>query len=371
MAIQCIEPNLGKIPEVSTYSVQNKLKTGIIVRSPNWLGDAIMSLPALKQIKKMLPQGKKLFVLSPNGLKDLYLALDIVDEVIILKQAHKNWTKDDIRNVRQCKAGVAVLFNNSPRDAIFLRLAGVSNLFGASSGIRNILMRRTYKYPKRLSKEFNIMHHSAKYLSMAYAICAEKWDGEFPKIKINTDKVSEKFIAMCAENRIMSLSPGAAYGQAKMWASENFREVAKSWVDKGGRVVVLGTDKEKETAEIVLKDLPTESVYDLTGKTTMIELMYILKQSKICIANDSGIMHLSGALDAPGIAIYGSTDPFATSPLSKKWKLLIDKQECAPCFKRECHLNNHPCMNAVKPIDVITNISGFDFNVEQGKTIFR
>jgi len=358
MSIENIIPKIGKIPELSSYKIDSKAwKNGIIVRSPNWLGDAIMSFPALKQIKKLLPNNKKLFVLTSSGLKDIYLALNIVDEVITLDKAHKNWTKQDIEKVKKSNAGIAMLFNNSPRDVIFFRLAGISSLFGAASGLRGLLMKKTYKFPKRITGDFNKMHHSAKYLAMAYAICADKWDGVFPEIKINMKQVSSEIIDLCENSRVMSLSPGAAYGKAKMWSSMNFQQVAKHWIENGGVVCVLGTNKESDTARNVLDNLQKEFAYDLTGKTTIIELMYILKNSKICVANDSGIMHLSGALDSEGIAIYGSTDPYATSPLSKKWKLLINKQPCAPCFKRNCPLEKHNCMEAISAEDVINILS--------------
>ncbi len=94
----------------------------------------------------------------------------------------------------------------------------------------------------------------------------------------------------------------------------------------------------------------------MTGKTSLIELIYLLQKSKLCIANDSGIMHLAAAVETAGIAIYGSTDPYATSPVRTNWKLLINKQECAPCFKRECPLGSSKCMQAISAEAVIKEL---------------
>ncbi len=357
MSIKIITPSIGDIPEFKKNIINDKdWENGLIIRSPNWLGDAIMSFPALLQLRKIIPKGKSFSIITPPALKKIYEQIGFIDNVICLEKAHKNWTKNDKLAVKEIGAGIGLMFNNSPRDVIYCRLAGIKNIYGTHERMRWLLMKASFKFPKRISKDFNKLHHTAKYLSMTYALGAPEWNGEYPNIEISEKEISEDILNVSMFSNILSISPGAAYGDAKMWSSDSFNKVAQAWIEKGGAVIILGTDKEKDTAKAVLKNLNSSKCLDMTGKTSLIELIYLLKKSKLCIANDSGIMHLAAALDTAGIAIYGSTDPYATSPVRKNWKLLINKQECAPCFKRECPLGTSKCMHAIPAEAVIKEL---------------
>jgi heptosyltransferase-2 len=154
----------------------------------------------------------------------------------------------------------------------------------------------------------------------------------------------------------MTIAAGAAYGGSKRWSAQNFREVANWWIKEGGIVAAVGTGKEKDIADDVLEGLPAEKAYNLAGKTDMCELMHILLNSRICVANDSGIMHLSAILGRPGIAIFGPTDYTATGPISNKWQVIYEKIACSPCFKRECPYGHNQCMKICTPARVVRQI---------------
>ena len=163
--------------------------------------------------------------------------------------------------------------------------------------------------------------------------------------------------AVMKEDRLMVLAPGAAYGAAKRWDPLRFAEVASWWIrERQGKVALVCSAKEAEGARGALTGLPADSCYDLSGKTSLESLMLVLRQAKVCVANDSGTMHLAAALGTPGVAPFGSTDPAATSPISRRWRILFDKQPCAPCFKRICPKGNPVCMKAISAADVIETI---------------
>ena len=357
--IKQVEPNLAAAPEFPVRPLNmKKIKDGIIVRVPNWLGDVVMTMPALMQLKAMLPEYCGLFVVCPPGIKDLLESMPIIDYVVPLEQAHKNWSKKDRIAVAKMRAGAGILFNNSLRDAIFMRLSGVKHLYGAKARGRSFLLRSSFAFPPRSSERLNYLHHCCKYLSITSALGAPEWDGSLPefKIKIPLDYSSDEIKNICANPKLMTIAAGAAYGGSKRWSSKKFSEVAAWWIKEGGIVAVLGSGKEAMIAEKVIDGLNQEKAFNLAGKTTLCELMHILRAAKICVANDSGIMHLSAILGKPGVAVFGPTDYTATGPISNHWRILYNKMLCSPCFKRECPKGDNKCMELVASSEVVREI---------------
>jgi len=354
-----IKPDLALAPEFPVHQLNPKnLKDGIVVRVPNWLGDIVMTMPALMELKKVLPEYCGLFVICSSGAKDLLESMPIIDYVVPLEKVHHNWSNKDVRNVVKLRAGAGILFNNSLRDAAFMRVAGIKNLYGARARGRSMFLKRSFSFPARVSRTLNNMHHCCKYLSIVKALGASDWDGELPefKIKYNLSQSSSDVRAVCSHPSLMTIAAGAAYGGSKRWSAQKFREVANWWIKEGGIVAALGTDKEKDIAEEVLEGLPLNKAYNMAGNTDMSELMHLLLNSKMCIANDSGIMHLSAALGRPGIAIFGPTDYSATGPISNLWRVIYDKIACSPCFKRECPYGHSQCMKLCSPGQVVEQI---------------
>jgi heptosyltransferase-2 len=356
-----MKPDIGKIPELEKFQLENSdWRDGIVVRSPNWLGDAVMTLPAMLQLRKLVPENCGIFVVCPPSLKDFFTAMPIVDLTLPLHAAHKKWSAEDKCRVKRLQAGVCLMFNNSLRDAIHFKLCRVPKLFGAAARGRGFLLAKAWKFPKRLSGELNDFHHAAKYLSMACALGAPEWDGSLPEFvpQKEPELMSKRFLEALSSPKILLLAPGAAYGPAKMWPSEYFARVASDWTAKGGSVFLAGTSKEREVAEMIAADLPEGKVFNMAGETDLCELMMVLQKCEVCLANDSGTMHLAAGVGSKGVAIFGSTDPTSTSPVSGSWNILYEKQECSPCFKRECpkKQDRYSCLKAVTPEKVIAEI---------------
>ncbi len=333
---------------------EDRLKNGFIVRGSNWLGDAVMTFPCLKQLRTILPAGCPLIVLTPAGLAPLYRALKgTVDQVVTLKDAHSFPAADELEAIRAPRACAGMLFNNSLRDAVILRRAGVRFLYGASARFRSILLKKAWKFPKRRDHELNRPHQAAKYLAMTYALGAEKWDGIMPAMTPSADRSELK--ELLENPHILAVAPGAAYGDGKRWNASGFRQVAAWWLEQhpAGLVLALGSRAERGGAGEAVEGLDPQRVRNLAGETSLDELMLVLQKAEMCLANDSGIMHLSAALGGQGVAVFGSTDPAATSPVSQKWKLLYDKLPCSPCFKRVCPLGTKACLARITPGDVI------------------
>ncbi|QSH42308.1 lipopolysaccharide heptosyltransferase II [Lentisphaerota bacterium ZTH] len=356
---QKVKPDLAAAPEFPVRPLNfTHIKDGIIVRVPNWLGDAVMTLPAIMQLKKILPEFCALFVLCPKGLKDMFESLTCVNMVITLEKTHRNWSRGDIRRLTRIHPGAAVLFNNSLRDAVFMRMCGIKHLYGAAARGRAVLFKRSFKFPARVSYNLNNLHHTNKYLSIVKALGADDWDGSLPEFEIITplDQTGNGVSDLCEHPALLTIAGGAAYGGSKRWPADSFRKVAEWWVHNGGIVAVLGSAAEETIAAEISDGLPASKVFNLAGKTDMCELMHLLRNSKFCIANDSGIMHLSAALGGHGLAIFGPTDWTATGPISERWKIVYEKQECSPCFKRECPTGSCKCMKNIMVERVIAEI---------------
>ena len=314
-------------------------RDGLVVRSPNWLGDIIMALPAMYSLQKLLPEYCGFFVAVPSVYIPLFESIPWVDHIIALGSGHSKWTDEQIKATGKLCAGVGFLFVNSFRSAYYLKKAGVKRMFGASNGIRNLLLSKHYKVEWHTKEKYASTHQAYKYLAMVYALGAPEWDGKFPAFKLLKDSEIgvPEIIELKKHKNILAVHPGAAYGQAKRWPAENYKEICNYWIkERNGKVVVLGLKNEADTANEIVKGLSENSVINLVGKTTLSELMYVLKSSLLCLCNDSGTMHLAGALNVNGIAIFGSTDPYSTGPFGKKWIVMLKEQACSPCFSRVC-----------------------------------
>ena len=313
---EMFDDSLIKIPDFSDVPTlkpvkyeQDSWQDGLLVRSPNWLGDAVMTFPALKQLKALLPETCGLFVACPKGMTELYESMDIVNDVIKLENPHAFPSHEEYRKISEMHAGAAILFNNSLRDAIALRKAGIKNLYGTAARFRSIIMKQTWQFPPRMDRQLNTPHQAMKYLAMAYALGAPEWDGVMPELNPLTgpEIFCDDTLKALKGQKILAIAPGAAYGLAKCWEGENFRKTAGYWIQNGGTAVALGGPAEAEPCAAAVEGLDKTKAFNLSGKTTLAALIYILKHSKACLANDSGVMHLAAACGIHGVAPFGSS----------------------------------------------------------------
>ena len=333
-------------------------RNGLVVRMPNHLGDAVMALPALLSLSKLVPEHCGLFVVAPEMFRHFYAAIPQVGMFLGLQKAHANWSWREIKELKKVRAGVGVFFNNSPRDVIAMRLAGVPKLYGAAARGRSILLSRGFKLRRQQIPGVRAGEHlCSRYLAITMALGAPAWDGALPEFSFSRsgDEAKEKIWSWCEHPEMLLLGPGAAYGDAKCYDSANYNTLARWWIERGGVVVVAGGKSEADTGAAVCAGLPAEKCANMCGKTDLQELMQLIRFSRFMICNDSGIMHLGGALGKEGIAVFGSTDPTATGPISDKWQCVSNRSKCSPCFEHVCPLGHKECMTQV----------GVEFIIEQ------
>ena len=343
-------------PELTPVAIpEDAWHNGMVVRMPNHLGDTIMALPALEALKKTVPPDMALFVIAPEYLRKLFPMLPCVDGFIGLAQAHRLWRKKDFKTLHCKRLGVGVMFNRSFRDALFMRLAGVSRLYGIpGGGLRNLLLARRLS-PLRKGEKPG--HLTRQYLAVAAALGAPGWDGQLPRfVPVGVlNEMNARLRALCEHPQLLILCPGAAYGSAKRWSEEGFREIADRWIRRGGIVAVAGGKNERPTGERAIDGLDPDKAFNLCGDTALDELFRLLESALVIVANDSGVMHLGAAAGGRGVTVFGPTDYTATGPISPEWSLLSDPPPCAPCFRHECP-RDHRCMTSVTPDQVWAEI---------------
>jgi heptosyltransferase-2 len=315
----------------------------ILIRSVNWLGDCVMTVPAVQAIKKGRPDAH-VTILCAAKLAEFWRLLPEVDEVLVFEPGDTVFKV--ARKVRAGRFDVAVLFPNSLRSA--LEVSTVPRRVGFAGHSRRRLLNQIV--PKLSERKKNPIlrpvHQVNHYLAIAERIGARlEWDfpPELRDLPVNESTSPHPRILVC---------PGAEYGPAKRWLPERFAAVITE-VSRRRECgwFLVGTSRDREiTAEIAGK--AEGNVTDLAGKTSLTELMIHLRSADLLLTNDTGTMHLASMLGTPVLAIFGSTEPVLTGPMGEKSVVLRHQVECSPCFLRTCPLDFR-CMKAVEVDEVV------------------
>jgi heptosyltransferase-2 len=304
------------------------------VRSPNWLGDAVMALPAVRNLKTMLGD-EPLAVAAPEKLAALWRRCPFVDQVIALDKP-KN-LPITVEQLRAGKFRSAVLLPNSLRAAAEAWRAGIPERIGYARGGRSLLLTHPIPAPGRNPAR---LHQRYYYLDLITAIGGPS-NASLPKLR------KEPTIVTGWRGLVVAICPGAEYGPAKRWPVEHFVAVARHFIaTRKAKIVLLGAPGDVPIAEEFTRQLP--GVEDRVGKTSLAQFMAALVSARLVLCNDSGAMHLASALGVPTLAIFGSTEPLLTGPMGARSRALRHHVPCSPCFLRECPID-FACMMSITP----------------------
>lgn len=306
----------------------------MLIRSPNWLGDAVMSIPTARTFKLGRPDAR-LSILSPAKLAPLWEAVPEVDEVISFTPRESVFSI--ARRIRG-RFEVAILFPNSLRSAVEVWLAGIPRRVGYRGHSRHRLLNQIVSEPKK-KKAPKPVHHADRYWRLADRCGALEPLAREPAMP-----------APPQGDIVIGLCPGAEYGPAKRWPTERFRETMQlvsarlscTWA-------IVGTAADSPLAAEILRGFEGKAE-DLTGKTSLDGLIAKLRTFSVLLTNDTGTMHLADWLDVPLVAVFGSTEPRLTGPRGPHSTVLRHQVECSPCFLRDCPIDFR-CMKAVTPAE--------------------
>ncbi len=333
----------------------------IVIRSSNWLGDAVMSVPAVRAIKRGI-EGAHVAVLTSEKLADVWRLVPEVDEVIAFPAARGRGIVRTLtglahlfkvaRLIRGRGFTTGVIFPNSLRTALELRLARIPRRVGFPGHSRAALLTQALREENGARATGPGRHQVHHYLRLAEflgaSLPADRTFG-FPDAGKKTRELKlPARIAVCA---------GAEYGPAKRWLPEKFAEVLQCVSDATAcRWQFVGTAKDRPiAAEIAALCENPANVENLCGETTLAQLIAILRASDVLLTNDTGTMHLAALLGVRTVAIFGSTEPALTGPLGLGHTVIRKRAECSPCFLRECPIDFR-CMREIETATVMAAV---------------
>ncbi len=313
----------------------------MVIRIPNWLGDALMATPVYYNLCKK----EKIYLFGPSAIVNLFKSFPNT-EIIYYEKGN---IKKNLETLKPLKNEVGLLLTNSFSSAWLFFRAGLRQRWGYARDFRSFLLTRAVKTPRKKLHQRDYYLHLLKALGLP-----TEFKELFLPLGEETINQAKILLNELKDKAFIVLAPGAAYGPAKMWPKEYYKDLANFLVKLGFAVIVVGSSKEKDIGNFIKNG--KKEIYNLCGKTDLTEVAGILSLAKAFISNDSGLMHLAAALKIPQIAIFGSTDPEKTGPLNPKAIVLKKDLPCSPCFKRTCKYEHYKCLRDITPEEVLKNI---------------
>lgn len=318
----------------------------ILVRATNWVGDAVMSVPALQALREQFPEAR-ISVLARPWVASLYEREPFCDELIPY-EAPRGWhglrEKWHVASrLRERAFDCTILFQNAFEAAALARFARIPVRIGYSRDSRGWLLTHSIRTPTAGETPRHQRFYYLELLKRAGLI--ENYPLDQPI------RLSGRQTCRSAEFQggVIGVSPGAAYGGAKRWLPERFAEAAVQLArERGASVSIFGSQEEIDICERVRQAVETEGVRcaNFAGKTSLREFIDMAAGCDLFLTNDSGPMHIASALGVPTVAIFGATDESATGPTGLHTKIVRVNVECSPCLLRECPID-HRCMTGV------------------------
>jgi heptosyltransferase-2 len=322
----------------------------ILVRATNWVGDAVMSIPALEALRARFPQAE-ITVAGRDSIADLYRGQAFADRLVGLGAAAggaAGAVERAAAPLRRERFDLAVVLPNSFASAWLVRRTGAKERVGYSRDARRWLLTRAIRVPQPGETPPHECYYYLELLRRA------GWLAELPRIeraRLRIDpeaaaRAEEKLRGLGAGGPRVALAAGASYGAAKCWPAERYAEVADRLIERfRASIVLLGTPAEREIGERIAGAMRQRPV-NLIGQTGTAELGALLGACGLFVGNDSGAMHVAAAAGLPVVAVFGPTDPDGTAPLTPERVIVRQRVSCSPCFLRYCPVD-HRCMERI------------------------
>jgi len=321
----------------------------IIVRAPNWLGDAVLATPVLKALRERY-RDAHISLAARESVVDCFLHNHAVDEIIKLPDRNSlgYWKK-----ALKLKAGnydMGILLPNSFNSALFFYAAGIRERIGYNRDCRRLLLTG----PVKVTPDIKEAHQADYYLHILNGKPHDRtpvWEIG-PGEKEQAKKILNDVGATSRDN-LIALAPGARYGPAKRWFPERFASLAAKLVDEyKAQILIFGTAAEKNVSRSIREQVKANCA-DLTGKTNLRQLGALLSLCKLLVTNDNGAMHVGCAVRTPTVALFGSTSPDRTKPAGCRNTVIYKKVPCSPCFEKKCRRGDYRCFDIITTREVL------------------
>lgn len=337
----------------------------ILVKEVNWLGDVVMSLPALHAVRAAFPKAH-LSVLIKHELASFFEGADWIDEIIPYKLRKGFFRGIADRGklaaaLREKKFDLAILFPNSFDAALWPFLARIPHRAGFARDARGLLLSHKTR-PTAQILEVHQVHYYLHMLKETLGIGGPS-DAFTPDVSAVARDKMQAFLAQRRKRPgtpLVGLAVAAAYGPAKEWPADYYGRLIDILAERSGaECVLVGAPSERRKSEEAISKSKSGAIL-AAGETSVGEALALLSLCSAFAGNDSGSMHVAGALGKPTVGIFGSTRADRTGPLGPRTKILYKQIECSPCLKRTCKFGHYDCLKHISPEEVAAALEALD-----------
>lgn len=327
----------------------------ILIRATNWVGDAIMALPALRAVRSRFADAE-IAILARPYVADIYREQGICNQLIVYDSQTKHagilGRERLAAELRAQRFDLALLLQNAFDAAWIVWRAGIPKRIGYARDGRSLLLTKPIPVPKAGEIPPHEKFYYLELLRRAGWIDSLPDESFIPlDVLESSRRRAEEFLSQSGvrpDSVRIAIGAGASYGSAKCWPPSRFAELAnRLQSESDADFILFGTAAEAAVTRAITSDLRKPPI-DLTEKTSIADLPALLSQCHLFIGNDSGAMHVAAGVGLPVVAVFGPTDPHGTAPVTPRCTIVQQKPYCSPCFLRHCP-TDHRCMRAVTP----------------------
>lgn len=324
----------------------------VVVRGTNWVGDSLMTVPALRALRRILPDAEITLVIRPSA-QGIFSEADFVDDVLLYDRKGVFSVVPQVREWRRRKFDLAVLFQNAFEAALIPFLAGVPLRLGYATESRQALLTHPLALPDWRSSRHEVFYYLylvtalEQMLFGASTIFDTDPDASIEISDVRKREATEllRLHGVHEDELVVALCPGSINSRAKRWPAEAYAALADRLIDAHRQVLLIGSKDEADVSREVTRRMRHQPIV-LTGKTTLDQITAVLAGVDLIVTNDTGPAHIGAALGRPTIVIFGPTNPLTTRPFSLTAEILRHPPDCAPCMLRDCPID-HRCMTAI------------------------
>ena len=349
----------GKSPDFQPMSeLKVKPIERIVVRGTNWVGDAVMTIPALRQLRRLFPDAH-ITLATRAWAEGLFADSDFLDDLQVHEGSGLRSVVQQVRQWRKRNFDLAILLPNSLGTALVASLARVPLRIGYATDGRQALLTHPLALPEWRESKHEVFYYLKIVAELEWLVKQEQSflntqpDGSL-EVSEARQSAARDFLrarGVSEGNLLVALCPGSINSRAKRWPAERYAALADRLIDElGAQVLLVGSNAEAGVSQEVSGQMRNQPL-TLTGQTDLAELVATLSLVDLLVTNDTGPAHIASALGRPTLVIFGPTNPLTTRPFSPLGEVVRQPPDCAPCMLRDCPID-HRCMTAITPADV-------------------